>query len=141
MKRFDGKTAWWLWLLFGIYNLVPIAIIVFYKDFTWSAATIIGVILCYLVNIIWLPIMIRDYVDVYEDYFIFYYGFIKITIQINTIVSATKNHNPIAKNTSALDRVCITKNNGKSFYLSLYKNDEFIELVKSKIKIETSSKK
>lgn len=132
-RRFDGKTAWWLYLLLFVYNLIPIAIIVFDKKFEWNVGTILGFVVCYLANIIWLPIMIRDFVDVYNDKFVFYYGFIKITIKYKDIVEIKKSHNPIAATANSFDRIhVVTKN--KSFYLSLYKNDEFIELVNSKIR-------
>lgn len=140
MKRFDGKTAWWLWFLFLIYNLIPIGIIVFDKSFVWNAGTIVGFIVCYLVNIIWLPALIRDWVDVYDDYMVFYYGFISITIKIADIVSVEKSHNPISATANSLDRVRVmTKRKG--FYLSLYKNNEFIELINSKINSSSQTTK
>ena len=133
MKRFDGKTAWWLWFLFFVYNLIPVAIVVFDKSFVWSAGTIIEFVACYLLNIIWLPILICDWVDVYDDYFIIYYGFMKIRISFADITEVKKSHNPIASTANSLDRVYV-KTTRKGFYLSLYKNNEFIELVNSKIK-------
>lgn len=132
MKRFDGKTAWWLWLLFFIYNLIPVAIIVFDKSFVWSVGTIIGFVACYLLNIIWLPILIRDWADVYEDHFILYYGFSKFYIKIEDIISIKKSHNIVATTANSLDRIYV-ETKKKGFYLSLYKNDEFIELINSKM--------
>ena len=44
MKRFDGKTAWWVWFLFVVYNLIPACIIVFDGSFVWNLATITGFI-------------------------------------------------------------------------------------------------
>lgn len=137
MKRFDGKTAWWLYLLLILYNLAPIGIIVFDKSFSWNAATIIGFVCCYLINFIWLPLMIVDWVDVYDEYFVFYYGFVKVSVKISDVVEIKKSHNPIASTANSLDRICV-KTQKKTFYLSLYKNDEFIELVSSKMKTQTN---
>lgn len=132
MKRFDGKTAWWLWALFVVYNLIPISILVFDKDFVWCFETISGFVVSYLFNVVWMPIMIIDWVDVYDDYFIFHYGFTKYKINISDIVSVKKSHNPISATANSLDRIhVVTKRKG--FYLSLHKNDEFIELINSKI--------
>ena len=133
MKRFDGKTAWWLWALCVIYNLIPLAIVIFDKTFIWNAETIIGFIVCYLVNIIWIPILIRDFVDVYDDYFIFYYGFRKITVKFEDVISISKTHNPISATANSLDRLQIVTKN-RNIIISLYKNDEFIELINLKIK-------
>lgn len=142
MKRFDGKTAWWLYLLLLIYNLMPICIAVFDKSFVWNAETIIGFVVCYLLNVIWIPIMVRDFVDVFEDYFVFYYGFMKISVKIDDIESIKKSHNPIAATANSFDRVhIITKSRKKGFYLSLYKNDEFIELISAKMSIKPKIKK
>ena len=132
MKRFDGKTAWWLWVIFVLYNLTPIAIIVFDKSFVWNALSVIGFSVCYLIDIFLLPMLVRDWVDVYDDYFKFYYGFMTFTIQIKDVVSVEKSKNPIAATANSLDRVYV-KTLNKNFYLSLYKNDEFIELINSKI--------
>ncbi|MBR7172301.1 MAG: PH domain-containing protein [Clostridia bacterium] len=136
MKRFDGKTAWWLYLLLLLYNLTPIAILVFDKSFEWSAATIICFVLCYLFNLVWLPIMIIDWVDVYDDYFVFRYGFLKIKVNIEDIVEIKKTHTPISATANSFDRVYV-KTEKKGFCLALYKNDAFIELVSSKMKKQT----
>lgn len=133
MKRFDGKTAWWLYLLLVLYNLIPVGIIVFDKSFEWSAVTIICFVLCYLFNLIWLPIMIIDWVDVYKDHFVFHYGFFKFMVKIEDIVEIKKSHNPVSATVNSYDRVYV-KTTKRSFYLSLYKNDKFIELITSKMK-------
>ena len=132
MKRFDGKTAWWVWFLFVVYNLIPTCIIVFDSSFIWNFATITGFIVCYLLDILWLPIMIRDWVDVYEDYFVFYYGFIKFVVKFENVVSVKKTHNPISATANSFDRICV-QTKQRNIYLALYKNDEFIELLESKI--------
>ena len=133
MKRFDGKTAWWLWALFVVYNLIPISILVFDKDFVWCFETISGFVVCYLFNFIWMPIMIIDWVDVYDDYFVFHYGFSKFKVEIKDVVGLKKSHNPISATANSLDRIYV-ETKRKNFYLSLYKNDEFIELINSKLK-------
>lgn len=132
MKRFDGKTAWWVWFLFVVYNLIPISIIVFDKSFIWNFGTISGFIVCYLFDIIWLPILIRDWVDVYEDYFVFYYGFFKFIVRFEEIVSVKKSHNPISTTANSFDRICV-QTKQRNIYLSLYKNKEFIDLMNEKI--------
>ena len=132
MKRFDGKTAWWVWFLFIVYNLVPTFIVVFDSSFVWNLATITGFIACYLLDILWLPIMIRDWVDVYDDYFVFYYGFLKFVVKFENIVEVKKSHNPMSATANSFDRICI-QTKQRNIYLALYKNDEFIELIESKI--------
>ena len=132
MKRFDGKTAWWVWFLFVVYNLIPACIIVFDSSFVWNLATITGFIACYLLDILWLPIMIRDWVDVYDDYFVFYYGFLKFVVKFENIVEVKKSHNPMSATANSFDRICI-QTKQRNIYLALYKNDEFIELIESKI--------
>lgn len=132
MKRFDGKTAWWVWFLFVVYNLVPTFIVVFDSSFVWNFSTIMGFVACYLLDILWLPIMIRDWVDVYDDYFVFYYGFLKFVVKFENIVEVKKSHNPMSATANSFDRICI-QTKQRNIYLALYKNDEFIELIESKI--------
>ena len=109
MKRFDGKTAWWVWFLFIVYNLIPAFI------------------------------MVHDWVDVYDDYFVFYYGFLKFVVKFENVVSVQKTRNPISTTANSLDRICV-QTKKKNIYLALYKNDEFIEFINSKISQKQNSK-
>ena len=139
MKRIDGKTAWWVWFLFIVYNLIPAVIVVFDNSFVWTFSTITGFVICYLLDIIWIPIMVRDWVDVYDDYFVFYYGFLKFVVKFENVVGVQKTHNPISTTANSLDRICV-QTKKKNIYLALYKNDEFIELLNSKINKQQNSK-
>ena len=76
--------------------------------------------------------MIRDWVDVYDDYFVFYYGFLKFVVKFENIVEVKKSHNPMSATANSFDRICI-QTKQRNIYLALYKNDEFIELIESKI--------
>ena len=132
MKRFDGKTAWWVWFLFIVYNLVPTFIVVFDSSFVWNFSTIMGFVACYLLDIIWLPILIRDWVDVFDDHFVFYYGFLKFVVKFEDVLSVQKSHTILSATANSFDRICV-QTKQRNIYLALYKNDEFIEFVESKI--------
>lgn len=76
-------------------------------------------------NFIWIPIFVRNRVELFGDYFIFYYGFSKNQIYIKDITKIEKSRSLIASSANALDRIHITTNE-KEFYVSLKNNQTFI---------------
>lgn len=76
--------------------------------------------------------MIRNYIEVYDDYFIFYYGFTKEYIYIRDIIKCEKSRDPIASCANSLDRIHIITNK-KEFYVSLKNNDKFMEDIRKNL--------
>ena len=85
MERYKGKNAIWLILVFVFYNLLPIGIYFLAGDKGnfYDSWWILIWLFYYSFNIIWIPVLIRNRVELYDDYFIFYYGFGKEKIFIN----------------------------------------------------------
>lgn len=126
MKRFDGKNAWWLILIFVIYNICPVVIFLIDNEIISNVWWIMLWIFYYGFNLFWLPIFIRNYIELYEDYFVFYYGFSKEIIYLKDIRTMKKSRNPIASSANSLDRINIVTKD-KDFYISLKDNDTFIK--------------
>lgn len=125
MKNYKGKNAIWLILIFVIYNLLPILFHIG-TPFTFTPFLIVTFIIYYACNIIWIPILFRNHIELYSDHFIFYYGFQKETIKLQDIIKIEKSRNAIASSANSLDRIhIITKQ--KDFYVSLKDNDDFIQ--------------
>ena len=114
------------------YHFPKLKLIVFDSSFVWNFSTITGFIACYLLDIIWLPILIRDWVDVYNDCFVFYYGFLKFVVKFEDVIGVQKSHMVLSTTANSLDKICI-QTKKRNIYLALYKNDEFMELINSKI--------
>lgn len=132
MIKYSGKNAWWLILIVVIYNLLPPALIYLNPNEDFFAGYLFFVwILYYSIDCVWLPVMIRNRVELYDDYFIFYYGFTKEKIYLANLKKIEKSNNPIASSANALDRLHLITDD-KDFYLALKNNDAFIEEIRQR---------
>ena len=132
MKQFKGKNAIWFVMSFLIYNLLPLLLIGKELNISNKFVIITLLILYYCGNLIVLPFMLRNRVELFDDYFMFYYGFGKQKIYIKDIKEIKKSHNPIASSANSFDRIYVATNQTE-LYISLRKNDEFIQMIKDKI--------
>lgn len=133
MERYKGKNAIWLILVFVFYNLLPIGIYFLTddKENLYDSWWILIWVFYYSFNIIWIPVLIRNRVELYDDYFIFYYGFGKEKIFIKDILKIEKSNNSIASSANSLDRIHLVTTQ-KDFYISLKNNDNFIDKIKQR---------
>ena len=125
MERYKGKNDIWLILVFVFYNLLPIGIYFFTddKENLYNNWWLLIWVFYYSFNIIWIPVLIRNRVELYDDYFIFYYGFGKEKIFIKDILKIEKSNNSIASSANSLDRIHLITTQ-KDFYISLKNNDK-----------------
>ena len=131
MKKFNGKNAWWLIIIVIIYNLLPLMIFIGKPENFIGIWWIIIAVGYYAFNLIWLPLMIINRIELYDDYFIFYYGFSKEKIFLRDLIKMEKTRNPIASLANSLDRInLVTKK--KDFFVALKDNDDFIDCVKQR---------
>ena len=133
MERYKGKNDNWLILVFVCYNLLPIGIYFFTddKENLYNNWWLLIWVFYYSFNIIWIPVLIRNRVELYDDYFIFYYGFGKEKIFIKDILKIEKSNNSIASSANSLDRIHLITTQ-KDFYISLKNNDNFIDKIKQR---------
>ena len=133
MERYKGKNDIWLILVFVFYNLLPIGIYFFTddKEDLYNNWWLLIWVFYYSFNIIWIPELIRNRVELYDDYFIFYYGFGKEKIFIKDILKIEKSNNSIASSANSLDRIHLITTQ-KDFYISLKNNDNFIDKIKQR---------
>ena len=133
MERYKGKNDIWLILVFVFYNLLPIGIYFLTddKENLYNNWRLLIWVFYYSFNIIWIPVLIRNRVELYDDYFIFYYGFGKEKIFIKDILKIEKSNNSIASSANSLDRIHLITTQ-KDFYISLKNNDNFIDKIKQR---------
>lgn len=132
MRRFRGKNAWWLILIFIISNILPLNIL-FKADVTFDIVLLSTFLFYYIVfDVIFVPILIRNHIDLYEDYFIFYYGFSKRKVMIQKIKKIEKNRDMTASSANSLDRIYIETKDDE-FMISLKENNEFIEVIRNRM--------
>lgn len=100
-----GKIAVWFWLL-----LIGVNIAMVYGFFTEDLIggdTIVLLFTFFVFNIIFIPMVIKNYVEIDEDKLIFVLGFCRDSMKIGDITEVYRTHNPIAAGALSLDRVVI----------------------------------
>lgn len=132
MKRYDGKNAWWFLLIIILYNLIPIITLFLFKDFSNGIILTISYIFYYSFDFLLIPICVRNYIELYDDHFLFYYGFSKKEVRLAQIRKMEKTHSIAASSANSLDRIYI-ETYGDELMIALKNNDEFIEDVKHRI--------
>lgn len=133
MIKYEGKNSWWIILIFVIYNILPLVFILYeVSDLFTNIWWLLFWVFYYGLNLIWIPVFVRNRVELFDNYFIFYYGFGKEKIVIKDILEINRSRNPIASSANSLDRIHIVTKN-KDFYISLKDDDDFINEIKQRI--------
>lgn len=100
--RLRGKVAIWFWAIYIIGNVVCIYELLFSRD------DLVGIVVGLVtMNVIFLPILIRNYVEIKEDTLTLAFGFGKDSMPISDITEVSKSHNPIATSAASLDRIVV----------------------------------
>lgn len=128
MKQYYGKNSWWVLLIFIAYNILPFPIAFRESDIPRNVFSILIIILYYAFNIIWIPILVRNRIEVFENYFIFYYGFSKKRVYLKDIITIEKSRDWISSSANSLDRIHIVTKE-EDFCIALKENDEFLNEV------------
>ena len=132
MKRYRGKNAVWFILLFILFNVLPLTI--FMKQNVVLDTLLVGVFVFYnLFDFIFIKIIVRNYIELYDAYFLFYYGFCKRKVWLNDIKRIEKSRDMTASSANSLDRIYIETKQDE-FMVSLKKNDEFIAEVRKRMR-------
>lgn len=123
--KFQGKIGWWFWLVMLAGEVLLITS--FFE--TGSKIIIIGAFLFY--NLLFLPFVFRNYVEITEDKFIIAFGFNKESIPLSEVTEVYQTHNPIASSAASLDRVLI-KSRRKELMCSVKNKEKMFECLKEK---------
>lgn len=131
--RIKGKTAVWYWAVLIIGNLFILSA---FAD--GKIGIILPVLIFIIYNLIFLPIGVRNYVEITEDRFTIAFGFSTDYINMGEIEEVYRTYNPIASSAASLDRLVI-KNSRKEIICSVRDKNKLIEELKkrnSKIKFK-----
>lgn len=123
--KFQGKLGWWFW--FVMLGGEALLIASFFD--TGSKIIIIGSFLFY--NLLFLPFVFRNYVEITEENFIIVFGFNKEIIPLSEITEVYQTYNPIASSAASLDRVLI-KSRRKELMCSVKNKEKMFECLKEK---------
>ncbi|MCH5280070.1 MAG: PH domain-containing protein [Lachnospiraceae bacterium] len=122
--KFKGKIAIWVWAVFFGSNGLLIYELIFSPD---SIAVLLATL--FLFNLIFLPILVRNYVFIGEDEVMICFGFSKDAIKLSDIVKVYETHNPIASSAASLDRIVI-KGKNNEIMCSVKEKARFLEELK-----------
>lgn len=124
--KFQGKIAVWFWAIIIVANGMLIYDIIFSGD-NLAAGLVGGVIF----NVVFLSMVIRNYVFVSEDVVKVYFGILKDSVQIRDIVEVYATHNPIASSAASLDRIVI-KGRRNELMCSVREKEKLFEELKKR---------
>lgn len=122
--KFKGKIAVWFWALEILANTMILYDLIFKRD-NIIALVIGGVIL----NLVFIPIIVRNYVLLNDESITLYFGFGKESIKVNEILEVYQTHNPIASSAASLDRIVI-KGRRSEIMCSVKDKTKLIEEIK-----------
>ncbi len=122
-----GKIAAWFWLL-----LAGVNIALLYGFFTEDLSGGDGMALLFTfvgINMIFIPMVIKNYVEIDGDKLIFVLGFCRDSMKIEDITEVYKTHNPIAAGALSLDRIVI-KGRRKEWMISVCDKEKLFHELK-----------
>ncbi len=125
MMKFQGKIAIWFYAIAIIANIMFVKELLFTKDNT--IALIISIV---TINIIFIPIIVRNYILLNSESITVFFGFGKESMKINEILEVYKTHNPIASSAASLDRIVIKSKRSEIMCSVVEKDKLFQELKK-----------
>ena len=99
--KFKGKIAVWFWAMFILLNALLLYALIFLK----GGITLIIVLAIF--NLVFLPILIRNYVLLDKGVLTVYFGLGKDSINVNSVTEVYRTHNVIASSAASLDRIVI----------------------------------
>lgn len=100
--RFKGKIDLWFWFVMLLGESMLLGTL-----FSAEKTGIIWVITIFFYNLIFLPLVFRNYVEVTQEDVIVVIGFSKDSIAISDVQELYKTNNPIASSAASLDRIVI----------------------------------
>lgn len=128
--KFKGDNAWWFVLIIIGYNCLPLFM---FQSIKFNPIIVITFAIYYAFDLIMIPITLRNEIELYDDCFVFTYGFSKVTIALKDILKIKKTKSIIASSANSLNRILIqTKHN--ELIVALKENDRFINEVNQRMK-------
>ena len=133
--RFRGKIDLWFWFVMLLGEGIVLTAILASEEKIW------GILIGVFYNIIFLPFIIRNYVEVSDETVTVVFGFSKQSIACSKITEVYRTWDPVSSTAASLDRI-VLKGDGKSIICAVQKREEFLELLKEKnVPIDDSERK
>lgn len=125
---YKGKNGWIIILTTLLFNLLPFCMLA--KSLSTPFGCVI-LVFYYAFDLILFPIIIKNKVLLYEDHFIFFYGFTKKRYELSSLMKIEKTRTAIASSANSLDRIYLNFK-GDELCLSLKDNPGFMKEVQKR---------
>ena len=128
--KFKGKVATWFYLLifFILVMQYPILFSI-YKDGI-TVDSMISLVIIVLLIAIFISIIFINYVELYDEYMLIVFSFIKKKIYYEDIISLTETNNPLSSLAASLDRIEIKCKKETSVMISILNKKSFYKEIK-----------
>lgn len=124
--KFKGKIDWWFWIVMLVGEALILSSL-----FASERVSVIGTIVVVVYNLVFLPFVIRNYVEVTDEKVTVAFGFSKDSIPTKEIQSVYCTHNPIASSAASLDRIVI-EGRQRKMMCAVKEKDRFFSYLKEK---------
>lgn len=133
--KFKGKIDWWFWIVMLGGDALIIASLL-----TPEGGRLMGTAIFIFYNIIFLPFVVRNYVEVSDENVAVVFGFSKNSISLKEIREIYCTHNPISSTAASLDRIVICGKQQQLMCAVKDKENFFSYLKEKNPEIEISAK-
>lgn len=133
--KFKGKMDLWFWIVMLLGEALMIS------GF-WDAGgmSVILILSFVLYNLVFLPFVFRNYVEVTEENVMVVFGFSKSAIPLSALTEVYATHNPIASSAASLDRI-VLKGKNQEMICAVKDKEAFFSYLKEKgVDIDTVGK-
>ncbi len=128
--KFKGKVSWWFYaIIIGVAVLI-IPIIVCSLIYNDIVALIINLIVLVSVELLCIPIVFHNYVELQDQTLLIVFGFIKKKIPYNDIVSLSTTNNPLSSLAASFDRIEIECKSKSNTMISVIDKERFFNELK-----------
>lgn len=124
--KFKGKVDLWFWIV-----AIAGEIFVLSSFYGLESEKIMSIIVIMFYNLIFLPMLLRNYVEVSDDTVTIVFGFGKDSIAISQIREVYQTSNPISSSAASLDRILI-QGTSKQMMCAVQEKEQFFSYLKEK---------
>lgn len=124
--RFKGKIDWWFWIVMLGGDALLVAALLMPEG-----TRIMGTAILIFYNLICLPFVIRNYVEVTDEKVTVAFGFMKNSIPTKEIKEVYGTHNPISSTAASLDRIVI-RGRQREMMCAVKEKEKFFSYLKEK---------
>ncbi len=134
--KFKGKVGLWFYALILFLNGMLVYTMLFDRE-----GLVIMLLVTIVIDLIFIPMLIRNYIMIRDDIMTIYLGFSKEEVKISKIREVYPTYNPIASGALSLDRIMICTT-GSDYMCSVYdKKGLFLALQKVNPRIRFTGRK